>query len=342
MKSGNRTDERYSRQEAFYGIGKEGQERLLASRVCVVGLGALGTVTANNLARAGVGFIRIVDRDYVELSNLQRQVIYTEQDALDALPKAEAARRHLEETNSDIEIEGVITDFNSSTADALISDVDLVLDATDNFEARYLINEACHAHAKSWIYGGALGSGGMTMNFIYGEERPCFCCFAGSDPASSGESCATSGVLASATSIVSSIQCSEALKFLTGRGELRKTLVCFDLWENQFQEIEIAKNPDCPVCVHGQYSYYGKTVGMQAVGLCGRNSVQVIPEKQSDVDFQYLAKKLEPLGRVTYNQFTLDFENQNIGIKLFRNGRAIIKNVDDVNRAKSLYIEYIG
>ena len=337
------TDRRYSRQEAFYGIGREGQEKLLASRVCVIGLGALGTVTANNLARAGVGFIRIVDRDYVELSNLQRQVLYTEKDILEQLPKAEAARRHLEDANSEIEIEAMITDFNSSTADTLISDVDLVLDATDNFEARDLINEACHVHRKSWIYGGALGSGGMTMNFIYGEDQPCFACFAGSDAKNtSGESCATTGVLASATAIVSSIQSSEAIKFLTGMEEPRKTLVYFDLWANQFQEISITKNPDCRVCVHEQYSYYGKAVGMQAVSLCGRNSVQVIPENTNDISFEYLAKKLEPLGRVAYNQFTLDFENQNIGIKLFRNGRAIIKNVDDTNRAKSLYTEYIG
>ena len=335
-------NDRDSRQEAFIGIGRDGQEKLLSSRVCVIGLGALGTVTANNLARAGVGFIRIVDRDYVEISNLQRQIIYTEEDALEALPKAEAARRHLEAANSEIEIEAMITDFNSSTADALISDVDLVLDATDNFEARHLINETCHVHGKPWIYGGALGASGMTMNFIFGEDNPCFCCFAGTDAASAGgESCATAGVLASVTSIVSSFQSAEAIKFLTG-GPLRTTMLFVDLWENQIQEFEIKKNPDCPLCVHEQYVYYGKTHGTQAVSLCGRNSVQVIPENPADMDFRYLAERLSALGSVSYNQFTLDFENTDIGIKLFKNGRAIIKNVDDVNRAKSVYTEFIG
>ena len=335
-------NDRYSRQEAFFGIGQEGQEKLHSSRICIVGLGALGTVTANNLARAGVGFIRIVDRDYVELSNLQRQVIYTERDAAEALPKAEAARRHLQEANSEIEIEAMITDFNSSTADTLISDVDLVLDATDNFETRYLINEACHALKKSWIYGGALGANGMTMNIIYGEDKPCFCCFAGTDSKNTGQSCATAGVLASTTSIVSSYQCAEAIKYLTGNGKLRKTLLYFDLWENQMEEIAVAKDPECPVCVHGQYGYYGKSIGMQAVSLCGRNSVQIIPADPGEVDFDYYAQKLTPLGNVTVNQFTLDFENHDIGIKLFKNGRAIIKNVDDPSRAKSIYTEFIG
>ena len=335
-------NDRYSRQEAFAGIGQTGEKRLKDSRVCAVGLGALGTVTANHLARAGVGFIRIVDRDFVELSNLQRQVIYTERDAAEGLPKAEAARRHLEEANSEIEIEAMITDFNSSTADALISDVDLVLDATDNFETRYLINEACHALKKSWIYGGALGANGMTMNIIYGENEPCFCCFAGTDSKNTGQSCATSGVLASTTSIVSSYQCTEALKYLTGNGQLRKTMLYFDVWENLIEEIPITKDPECPVCVHEHYSYYGKSVGMQAVSLCGRNAVQIIPEEPGEVDFDYYAQKLIPLGKVSVSQFTLDFENKDIGIKLFKNGRAIIKNVDDPNRAKSVYTEFIG
>lgn len=335
--------ERYSRQIAFYGVGEEGQAKLRASRVVIVGMGALGTVTANNLARAGVGYLRLVDRDFVELSNLQRQVIYTEQDAAEALPKAEAAARHLREANSEIEIEPAVTDFNSSTAEALISDMDLVLDATDNFEARYLINETCHVLKKSWIYGGAIGSSGMTMNYIYGEDQPCFCCLAG--PAaggSGGPTCVTAGVLASTTAIVSSYQCAEAIKYLTGNGDLRKTLLTFDLWENQFQEIEIIKDQDCPVCVHEEYTYYGKTQGMQAVSLCGRDAVQVIPEKTGDVDFERYAEKLGALGKVSCNDFTLDFDNGSIEIKLFKNGRAIIKHVGDESRAKSIYTEYIG
>ena len=336
--------DRYSRQEAFYGIGKEGQQLIGQSRVTVIGMGALGTVSANHLARAGVGFLRLMDRDYVEVSNLHRQVIYTEKDAEEALPKAIAACRHLQEANSDITIEPVVTDVNSSTIDALIEDVDLVIDATDNFEVRFLVNEACHALKKNWIYGGALGSTGMTMNILFEEDdAPCMSCITRADSQSGGgPNCVTAGVLSMTTAIVSSLQCAEALKILTHAPDVRRTMVYFDLWANQFEQIEVNKDPDCPVCGHGQYTYYGKQTGMMAVSLCGRNQVQVVPEHENTVDFAALAQKLSPIGEVKYNEFTLDFDKGDIGFKLFKNGRAIIKNVDDESRAKSIYIEYIG
>lgn len=335
--------DRYSRQEAFYGIGKPGQRRLLKSRVVIIGMGALGTVTADHLARAGVGYLRLVDRDYVEISNLQRQMLYTEEDAANEVPKAEAAAAHLREANSGIEIEAVVTDFNSSTVDALISDMDLIMDATDNLETRYLLNEACRALKKNWIYGGAIGSMGMTCNFLYSLGSPCLNCI--TDPSEEGgesPTCVTAGVLNSTTAIVSSIQCAEALKILTGADGVRKTLIFFDLWKNQFQEVPVLKNPDCPVCVDGNYRYYGKVRGMEAVSLCGRNQVQVIPEKASDVDFEAFRERLAPLGTVKVTGFTLDFDHGDFSIKLFRNGRAIISNVNDVSRAKSIYTEYIG
>ena len=335
---------RYSRQEAFYGIGKEGQEKIAQSRVTVIGLGALGSVSADHLARAGVGYLRIVDRDYVELSNLQRQVLYTEEDAEQALPKAIAAARHLGAANSDIVIDPVVTDVNSSSIDSLIEDVDLVVDATDNFEVRFLLNEACHHLKKDWIYGGALGSTGMTMNYPYSEDGPCFSCItrAEKEAGANGPTCVTAGVLSMTTAIVSSVQCAEALKMLTGAPDVRKTLLYFDLWANQFEEITVSKDPDCPVCVHEQYTYYGKSAGMTAVSLCGRNQVQVIPEHTGDMDFGKLAGKLSSLGTVSYNDYTLDFDKGDIGFKLFKNGRAIIKNIDDESRAKSIYTEYIG
>lgn len=337
-------DDRYSRQEAFFGIGKDGQKKLSESRVAIIGLGALGTVTANNLARAGVGFLRLIDRDYVELSNLQRQSLYTEQDAKEAIPKAAAACEHLKQINSCIEMETVIADVNSSNIDSLIEDVDLVMDATDNFEVRMLVNEACHHHQKTWIYGGALGASGMTMNFIPGEDKPCLCCLMGTDLSAPGSepTCATAGVLNTTTNIIASLQCTEALKILTGSDAVRTQLLVMDLWENSFDLIAAAKDPECPVCAKGEYQYYGKLCGMQTTSLCGRDSVQVVPEHAADLDFASFALKLEDLGKVSFNAYTLDFDNGQIQIKLFKNGRAIIKHVTDENRAKSIYSEYIG
>ena len=256
--------ERYARQEAFSGIGKEGQKKLGSSRVAIIGIGALGTVTANNLVRAGVGFVRLIDRDFVELSNLQRQSLFTEKDAEEALPKAVAANQHLKRINSEVETDPVITDVNSGSIDSLMEDVDLVMDATDNFEVRMLINEACHHHRKPWIYGGALGALGMTMNFLPGDEKPCLCCVMGNEAASpgSGPTCATEGVLNTTTNIIASLQSTEAIKILTGSEAVRKELFVMDLWDNRFELIEAVKDPKCPVCVKEEYAYYGKAHGM--------------------------------------------------------------------------------
>lgn len=334
--------DRYSRQEAFFGIQKEGQQKLGNARVTIIGLGALGTVTADHLARAGVGFLRLADRDYVELSNLQRQTLYDEADAAGQVPKAEAAAAHLRAINSEIEIEPVITDVNSSTIDALIEDVDLVVDATDNMSTRFLLNEACLEYRIPWIYGGAIGATGMLMNILPDEDRPCLACF-GKDE-ESGMTCATAGVLNTTTAIVASLQCTEAIKILTGNGDLLKGLRVIDLWGNEDDVIPIEKNKDCLVCVKHEYKYYGKPTGMKAVSLCGRDSVQIVPAAESRVDFEQYAEKLKkiPGTAVTYNQFTLDFDHGDFQIKLFRNGRAIIKHVTDEGRAKSIYAEYIG
>lgn len=337
-------NQRYIRQETFWGIGKEGQEKLKKSRVAVIGLGALGTVTANHLARAGVGFLRLIDRDYVELNNLQRQTLYTEQDAAEAIPKAAAACRHLQEVNSQISIEPVITDVNSSNIDHLIGDVDLVMDATDNFEVRMLINEACHQLKKTWIYGGALGASGMTMNFFPGKEAPCLSCILGTELSAPGSepTCATAGVLSMTTGIIASLQSTEALKILTGSPAVRRQLLVMDLWENTFDLVDVAKDPDCPVCSRQEYQFYGKSRGMQAVSLCGRDSIQVIPQQEGNLDFDQVEEKLKTMGTVLKSPYTLDFDNGIFQIKLFKNGRAIIKHVTDEKRAKSIYTEYIG
>jgi molybdopterin/thiamine biosynthesis adenylyltransferase len=247
--------ERYARQMAFQGIGDEGQEKLKAAKVLIVGMGALGSVIANNLCRAGVGLLRFVDRDYVELSNLQRQVIYNEQDVKDNLPKAIAAAKHLEKVNSTITLEPIVSDVNSGNVEKLLEDIDLVLDGTDNMETRLLVNDACQKHQVPWIYGGALMSYGMSMNIIPGETA-CFRCFNPNiPPVGSMPTCSSAGVLSMITGIVACIESTEALKILTGSSEVRKTLFVIDVWNNSAQYVEIAKRPECPSCGKKQYDF---------------------------------------------------------------------------------------
>ncbi len=332
--------ERYSRQEKFYGIGEAGQAKLGASRVTIIGLGALGSASANYLARSGIGSLRIVDRDYVEYSNLQRQMLYEEQDARDAVPKAEAAARALRRINSEIVIAPVICDVSSGNIDALIGDADLVMDATDNVEIRLLINEACHALGKPWIYGGALASYGMTMNFLPGDDQPCLRCAFG-ELSAGGETCATAGVLGTLTATVAAIQCTEALKILTGSDAVRKTLLAFDMWGNEMDEMEVLKDPECPVC-KGRYQYYGKYTPSQTVSLCGRDAVQVVPAQAAQISLEDFASRWEALGRVRSGRFTVDLETGDFGIKLFGDGRAIIRGTPDETKARSIYAEYVG
>ena len=334
-------ENRYIRQERFQGVGEKGQEKLRISRVTVIGLGALGSMAANNLARAGVGFIRLVDRDVVELSNLQRQMLYTEADVKSQVPKAHAALKHLQEINSENAYEAVVTDANSATIDSLISDVDLVIDGTDNFEVRFLMSEACLHHKKNWIYGGTRGSIGMTKNFIYGEDQPCLRCMMSYDGARNMPTCATEGIRNDTTAILAPLEANEAIKILIGSDAVRKEMLYFDLWQNRSRKIPVVKNEECPVCGYGQYSFYGKNTGMQAAELCGRDSVQVVPAEEEHIDFMSFAERLKPFGTVTVNAFTLDFDDGTYGVKLFKNGRAIIKNVLDANRAKSIYTKYV-
>ena len=334
--------QRYSRQTIFGGIGIEGQNKLQLSRVVVIGVGATGTVIANNLCRAGVGFIRLVDRDYVELSNLQRQTLYTEEDSSQQMPKAAAACEHLKIVNSEIELEPVAADVNSSNIEKLISDVDLVLDGTDNLEIRNLINEACVKHNKPWIYAGALAGTGMSINIIPGIT-PCLQCLSFNAPeAGTGPTCSTAGVLNGITGIVASIASTEALKILVGSPDVRKTLLTFDIWDNWFQEIKISKKHDCPVCVRHKYELLGHLSASYTTSLCGRDSVQVVPRTVGNVDFEQLAQRLKNVGTVRYNKYMLQFSDGDTEFNLFPDGRAIINKVKDENAAKSVYSEYIG
>ncbi|HVI41067.1 MAG TPA: ThiF family adenylyltransferase, partial [Anaerovoracaceae bacterium] len=306
------------------------------------GLGALGTVSANNLARAGVGSIKLIDRDYVEISNLQRQTLYDEDDIKNEKPKAIAAYDHLIKVNSTIQLEPVISDVNSSNIDRLIKGCDLVLDCTDNFEIRLLLNEACDQYKIPWIYCGAVGSACMTLN-ILPEITPCFLCFTGdSEKLESSQTCSTVGVLNMVTNIAASVQSAEAVKIILGTEDVRKTLFFMDVWSNTTEYLEIQKNPQCPVCGKHHYTYLGKPLGSHAISLCGRNEIQVVPGKASDIDFERTADKLNRLGDVQYNSFMLKFSDGKIGIKLFKDGRAIVENAKDASHAKSIYTEYFG
>jgi adenylyltransferase/sulfurtransferase len=333
--------ERYVRQTAYRGIRREGQEKLLASRVAVIGMGALGTVIAGNLCRSGVGFLRLIDRDIVEISNLQRQTLYTEKDARESLPKALAAAERLKEINSEITLEPRVADVNSSNIEGFIEDVDLVLDGCDNFELRFLINEACHKHKIPWIYGGALGAaGGM---FVIVPGGPCFRCFCPAPPPpGSYPTCSTEGVLSMTTGIVACFQSLEALKILTGAPGFSRKYLLLDLWGGAVDYVTIEKDPRCPVCGKGVYELLERPSGAYAVSLCGQNSVQVVPDRKGDIDFEFFAQKLREIGRVDYTAFRLSFEDNKTSFHLLKDGRAIIRNVSDPGAAKSLYAEYIG
>ena len=334
---------RYGRQEIFYGIGPEGQEKLKKARVAIVEMSAIGTAVANNLARAGVGFIRLIDGDYVDISELQRQSLFTEEDARNERVKAVILKEYLGSVNSEIEVEERITILDGSNADSLLSDVDVVVDASDSFETRLLINEACHSLKKPWVYGGALAASGMVKVFLPGEEEPCFRCFIGDEEFIPGETptCATEGVLCSTVSMIAALQCAEVLKLLTNADSVRRELISFDLWDNSFDTFTVEKDPECPVC-RGEYSFYGKASKAQTVSMCGKDSMQIVPSNEGEIDFEKYAEKLKNRGKVKYTKYTLDFDDGDVEIKLFKTGRAIIKHVSDEKRARAVYAEYIG
>lgn len=333
--------DRYIRQKTFYGIGEKGQSILKKSRVLIIGVGALGSVILNNLSRAGVGFIRIIDRDYVDITNLGRQILFTEEDALENIPKVNAAANHIKKINSEITVEPISDDVNNSNIETYIKDVDLVLDGTDSFELRFLINEACHKNKKKWIYGGVIGAGGGTMNIL--EGGPCFRCFIEDIPEiGTYDTCVTEGVIAPITSIIGSYQSAEAIKILLNSDEVSNKYIAIDLWDNILEYIQIDKNPDCPVCGQGKYEMLDDKESSGFTSICGSDSVQILPVKKTQVNFTIIEERLEKLGNVKANKFLLSFENSEVSFKLFPDGRAIINNTTDENVAKKIYTDYIG
>ncbi|MCR8634607.1 ThiF family adenylyltransferase [Paenibacillus radicis (ex Xue et al. 2023)] len=338
---------RYSRQLLFAPIGEQGQAKLMKSRVVIVGMGALGTVLANHLVRAGVGYIRLIDRDFVETSNLQRQMLYDEADAAASKPKALAAAIRLQQANSLVHLEPVVSDLNATNAEELLSDVDLILDGTDNFSVRFLINDVSIKRGIPWIYGGAVSSRGVSLTIIPGVT-PCLRCLFGQAPAQgTTETCDTAGVIGPIIHTVASHQSTEAFKLLVGAQEqLNRKMVHWDLWYNQHSAVDVSKarKADCPACSLHQYDYLDQEIAEETIQtLCGRNSVQIQPILKAVFNLQEWAVKWEPLGRVEANPFLLKLHlNDTITLVLFPDGRLLVQGTDDPITAKSIYSRYIG
>lgn len=337
------SEDRYSRQILFPGIGPEGQRKLAGARIAIVGCGATGSALAGLLARAGVGTLRIIDRDYVEPSNLQRQSLFDESDVQESLPKAIAAARKIAAFNSHIVVEPQVEDLIPSNIQALLEGMSLILDGTDNFETRYLLNDYSVERSLPWIYSAAVGSYGVTQNIVPGETA-CLSCIFPDSPRGMVETCETSGILNSAVNLVASIAATEALKFLVGGAnapQLRRTLLSFDLWTNEHAEVSAAApRPGCRAC--GQRDFFHLAgEGRPHITLCGRNSVQ-IHERQRPINFAELDRRLQPHGTVRRNEFVLKFWHEPYEMTLFPDGRAIIKGTTDTAVARSLYARYVG
>ena len=334
-------EERYSRQILFRGIGGEGQRRLTAGRVAMVGCGATGSALASLLARAGVGTLRIIDRDYVESSNLQRQWLFEESDAAESLPKAVAAARRIAAFNSEITVEPKVEDLVPANIHGLLEGLDVILDGTDNFETRYLLNDYAVKEGVPWIYAAAVGSYGVTLNVLPGETA-CLACIFSDTPSGMVETCETSGILNTAVSVVASIAATEAVKLLVGAaGQLRKTLWSYDVWTNEHAEIGAAKpRAGCRAC--GERDFVHLTGEARPhITMCGRNSVQ-IHERARPIDFSEMQHRLEAHGTVRHNEFVLKFWRQPYEMTLFPDGRAIIKGTTDTGVARSLYARFVG
>lgn len=348
--------ERYSRQVLFAGIGPHGQDKLRRSRAALVGVGATGAAAAGLLARAGVGHITLIDRDFVEPSNLQRQVLFDEEDARNSLPKAEAARRHLQRVNADVQVDAHVADLTPQNAETLLAGAEIVLDCTDNFETRYLLNDLCVRDGRPWIYTAAVGAYAASMNILPrsagGSAEPawragveptaCLACLFPAAPTGEVETCETAGVLGPAVNLAASLAVAEAMKFLSGQpGLMRRTLLSHDLWTGERSEISAGKpRVDCEICGLRHFRALSGESRPQ-ITLCGRNSVQ-IHEHNRPVDLQALAARLRPLGDVRANGLLLRFSRPPYTLTVFPDGRALIQGTTDTGLARSLYARFLG
>ena len=341
MKTEKQARQRYSRQVMFHGIGEEGQAKLGRGNVAIIGCGALGSNVANLLVRAGVGKVRIIDRDFVESHNLQRQVLFDENDVKDQLPKAIAAKRRLNKINSLVEVESIVADVNVSNVERLCSGMDIILDGLDNLETRYLINDAALKLNIPYVYGVAISSFGMTMTIIPGRT-PCFrCVFPDMPPGGIMPTCETDGVLGMAASAISSFEATEAIKILVGNDQLNKDLISLDIWDTSFQRLPIARKESCPAC-NGSYDFLKKKKTLIKSSLCGQSrAVQIVDTAAGKIVFEQLAGHLSDVQNLTYNEYMLSFDADNCRITVFPDGRAIIRNTLDEELAEKLYFRYV-
>jgi molybdopterin-synthase adenylyltransferase len=336
--------ERYSRQARFWAIGATGQARLGAARVAVIGCGALGSTAVDLLARAGVGEIVVVDRDFVELSNLQRQVLFDEADAAAQLPKAVAAANAVRRINSLVKVLPLIADVTPANVEEIVAGAQVVIDGTDNFETRYLVNDACVKHGLPWVYGGAIGTTGMVMAILPGET-PCLrCVFPGGQPAGAMATCETAGVLGSIVTLVAAVQWTEAVKILLGdREHLGRGLATFDLWTNDYLlATGFPRRLDCPCCVERRFDYLEARATSQTTTLCGRDAVQVSPGRPLRLDLGELGRRLATAGEVTTSPYLVRLALGAHELTVFADGRAIVKGTSDQGVARSLYSRYVG
>ena len=337
--------DRYIRQIRYRPLGEAGQRRLGASRALVCGCGALGNILANTLVRAGVGSVRIVDRDFVETNNLQRQMLFTEQDVAAGLPKAIAAARELRKFNSQVEIEPIVADVDHTNVEELCDGVDVIVDGTDNFETRFLVNDAAVKHGLPWVYGGCLGAEGQTMTILPGETA-CLRCLMQECPApGTTPTCDTAGILAPIVGVIASIEAVEAIKILSGnRQSISRNLTVVELWDNHIRQVDVTSlrgQVDCPTCKRGEFPWLAGKQGSHSAVLCGRNAVQLTHHGTS-ISLEELARQLEGIGQVNRNQFLLRLKVQQYELTVFPDGRAIIGGTDDVATARTLYAKYVG
>jgi molybdopterin-synthase adenylyltransferase len=334
---------RYARQSTLSWVGASGQERIGTASVAVVGIGALGCTSAALLARAGVRRLALVDRDFVELSNLQRQVLFTEADAEARLPKAVAAAEHLRTVRADLEVDALDADLDAELARRLFAECDLVLDGTDNFETRYLLNDAAVEAGKPWVYAGAVGMSGAVAAVRPGAG-PCLrCLFPTAPKPGSAPTCETFGILGPVASAAASLQSAEALKLLAGRGDLLAPgFLSFDLLQGAFTRVSAPRDPACPCCVLRRFEFLQEEAGSRTHRVCGRDGVMILAPRGTHVDLPALAERLASVAPVFSNAYLLQTEWEGHPVTLYGDGRALVQRTDDPARARALYARYLG
>lgn len=335
--------DRYSRQILFSDIGEAGQKRIRSSQVALVGCGALGSVTAEMLTRAGVGKLRLMDRDFVEESNLQRQSLFTEEHVSEGVPKAVAAESALRAINSEVEIEGVVTDVTWENIEGLCRDHELIVDGTDNFETRFLINDVAVKHSLPWIYGACVGSYGVAFAFEPGTSACLQCLFGGPPDVGTTKTCDTEGILGPVVHVIAAYQVTQVLKILTGQSPSRRILQ-IDVWHGTWQTLGAgrAHNQQCPCCQRHEFRFLEGEENTQITRLCGQDAVQISPRQKTHPDFQDLSRRLDKSGQVNFNQHMMRIRIEGYEIALFADGRSIIRGTEDISEARAVYAKYIG